>query len=349
MFNFGTSGAGNIFGGNRQTGFSGGFQQPQSGSQIAAPGSQVQPSFFGTNPSAALPTIAQPVTGTPYPKETKFLDLPNETRASLEAIEKTMHQFMEQSAVLNSKTNTGTMKISSDIHHFEARLVAAESANEMCRGHLLSAKKIMNQFWKYGESVARMIVSSKQHNAADGSIKWIPVITPSNLALFEEMIGRLEVQIAELSGNASSLSRQLEQSSFNRKAPLDSVTGSLKNLHDFFVNVTSKISSQQEELEKIKLSYKNFILRYRNDSRDPFSPKSANPSSNSPSSATISSVNDRPPQSNLPAVPIFFSNEMGLNSQNRQLSVPAGGGSINYSRPTPANPPLANPFLQTPK
>lgn len=132
-----------------------------------------------------------------FPKETKFIDLPAEMRANLESLEKSIRQFSDQSAALACRNYDDTHRITEDVAKFYSRVVTCETANETCRGQILSAKRIMNQYWKYGESTARMIIASKQ-TGPDGTVKWVPVLAPTNLGLLDEMIGSLESQLVDL-------------------------------------------------------------------------------------------------------------------------------------------------------
>lgn len=158
------------------------------------------PSQFGAAPG--LPAIAQPVTGLPFPKETKFADLPPELAANMESIERTLRKAAEQSAALATLSFASTSKLAADVGQFADRVAACEAANETCRGQLVAAKALLNQYWRYGESVARMIISSRQ-TTPDGQVRWVPVLAPADTFLLEDMVLRLESQSAELVSVAS--------------------------------------------------------------------------------------------------------------------------------------------------
>jgi hypothetical protein len=120
----------------------------------------------------------------------------------LESIERTLRTAVEQSGALSTMNFVMTTKLTSDIESFEDRVITCETANETCRGHIMSAKRILNQYWKYGESVARMVVASRQVGT-DGQVKWVPVISPTDLGLLEEMVLRVESQVLELIDTAT--------------------------------------------------------------------------------------------------------------------------------------------------
>jgi hypothetical protein len=153
--------------------------------------------MFGQQTAISFPTIAQPVTGMPFPKETKITDLPADLRANLEAVERTLCLAHDQSVALASQPYTDTAGLARAVAGFADRVAVCEGANETCRGHVDAAKRVLNRFWRYGEEVARMVISSRQ-TGPDGQLKWVPVITPSDLSLLEEMIFRLETQVTEL-------------------------------------------------------------------------------------------------------------------------------------------------------
>lgn len=167
------------------------------GANQAQPQLQLQPQGQPFSSCTILPTIAQPVTGIPFPKETKFTDLPQELKNNLECIERTLRIASEQSATLKTQSYNDTNSLTIDIGQLTDRILSCETTNENCRGQVLSAKRVLNQYWKYGESVARMIIASRQ-TGPDNQIKWVPIITPADFNLIEEMVVRLESQVVEL-------------------------------------------------------------------------------------------------------------------------------------------------------
>ena len=364
MFNFGapsvTSGSGSFLSQPLQ-------QQTQQTVQSQ------QPNFFtsfGAKPSMAssgmnLPTIAvQPV---PFPKDTRFSDLPPEMRSNLEVIERTMRLAAEQSAMLANRSYETTNKLTIDIAKFEEQVAAAEAAEETCKGHVLAAKKTLNLFWRYGESASRMLVASRQVGP-DGKVKYVPVFTPTDSTLLEEMILKLESQILELVDAAHSLSKQLENLTNSNHFSIDLLRVTLKHHTDSLLMLAAGVSTIHEDLERLKASYRNFLRKYRSDNRDPFAPRAvssdgvvATSGEVGKQSVNINQTTALPPPSILtgtvkPAVPRFSgSTQLMTNvpvnepSQNLPSFQPISNGKRASLPSAPSLLQTPNPFLQTPR
>lgn len=300
------------------------------------------PSSFSAGP-ATLPTIAQPMTGIPYPKETKFADLPAELRANLESIERTLRTAAEQSSALSMLSYTETSRLTSEVKSFAERMAACETASDTFKSQLSAAKSVLNQYWRYGESVARMIVASRQVTS-DGQVKWIPVITPADFTLLEEMIIRLSSQVAQLCSTASVLGRQLEQLGRSQGTSAELLRGALKNQYDLFMGLTGRVALLSEQVDALRSLYKTFLAKYRNDPRDPFVSRAPPPLPVAPmeypaSAAPLRAAYNAPPSALYtlrPAPPLLDTASNALSS--------FGGKRISFE---PAQTP--NPFLQTPR
>lgn len=297
------------------------------------------PLSLGAPPPATLPTIAQPMTGIPYPKETKFADLPPELRANLETIERTLRTAAEQSAALSMHSYAETSKLTGEVRSFEERLAACETASDTFKSQLGTAKSVLNQYWRYGETVARMLVASRQ-NTPEGKVKWVPVITPADFTLLDEMVLRLNSQIGQLAAAAAQLGRQLEQLGRPHESSAELLRSALKSQHDLFMGLTSRVALLNEQVDALRSQYKTFLAKYRNDLRDPFAPRSAAVAAqgSAPPVPTASNpVPPVPPPSALatlqPAPPLFSAAPSALN-----------GKRLSFH---PAQTP--NPFLQTPR
>lgn len=289
-----------VFGTSNTTGMGGFGPQPSSSallpSTVMGGGGGAAPSLFapkGTIGTSLLPTIAQaPV---PFPKDTKFGDLPAEMRANLEAIEGRLRTASEQSALLTGRTYETTGRLGGEIDRFSERLLAAEAAQDTCKGHVLAAKRVLNQYWRYGEGVWRMLAASRQPTGEGGGtgIKWVPVITPGDVTPLEELIARMETQVEQLTDAAASLERQLGGSTTGtaingttagpgrefgeqqqqQQHPVEMLKTTIKQQSELFLSLAGRVALMHEEADRMRSVYRSFLRRFRHDQRDPFAPR----------------------------------------------------------------------------
>lgn len=202
---FGSQRTTNLFGPQQPTNL---FGNQQSTSLFGH--QQSTNNLFGTqqsNPQTIqqLPLVAQPATGIPYPKDTKFSDLNDSMRNSLETVEKSLRTLFDLSAALSAREYNHTESLAERISSISKRVSACEATNEACRSQLASAKRIMNGYWRYGETVARAVVACKPQLTPMASKTTMdsttaPFIAPSiqTVELLEEIVSRMELQATDL-------------------------------------------------------------------------------------------------------------------------------------------------------
>lgn len=264
MFNFGTNTSANSS-----------LNAPQSNSLFGNTGMTNPNTPTSNMTSFQTPLVAQPSIGIPFPRDTNFMDLPPEIRTSLETVEKSLIQASDQSAILASQSFEETERISKGIQMLEQRLIVCEASSENVRTQLSAAKSVLNQFWRYGESVARMVVASRQLTP-EGRIQWVPIITPGDLVLLEELSMRLVSQIQQLESSASMLMRQLDLLSSHRVAHPELLSSTLKTQGNVFIKLAAQVNQVQEEVEQMRKEYRSFIAKFRDDLRDPFARRKQN-------------------------------------------------------------------------
>ena len=144
----------------------------------------------------------------------------------------------------------------------------------------------------------------------------------------------------------------MEQSSQANKFSVDMLRNTLRHQHDLFMRLAGKVALMEEDLEKLRGSYRTFLAKYQSDPRDPFLPRvgAIAPRINEKVQSIESSsqqLNPNPPPSVFatvkPSAPLFtipapqFNFNTGTGG-NKGLSL-SGTQAIQ----TP------NPFLQTPR
>lgn len=361
------------FGGSMENTGTGGNQPFTSSFYNKPQASTITSNTLFPSSGNTLPTIA--VRPVPFPKETKFVDLPPEMRNSLEAIEKNLRELSEQNAALASRNSYDegiTKKLFIEVREVEKRVASAEMTGETCKGHVMVAKRALNQYWRYGESVARMLVASKQ-SGEEGMTKWVPVIPPGdNNTLLEEIILRMELQLSELTDSANSVTKQIdyvnERDMIGVGAGIGGVEAlriTLRHQMDVFIALASMVASENEEMEKMRESYRSFVKKYRRDHRDPFVPRS----SANANVVSIGNVNIVPSvlssdvgtTISKPSMPLFINNPVPSNTTSNVPSFNFGGGGTNLKRNESVGPssystssllgaPSNNPFvLNTPR
>lgn len=77
-------------------------------------------------------------------------------------------------------------------------------------GRIQAAKRLMHQYWKYGESVSRSLAASKRTEAGSNAVSWIPVWAPQDLVFLEEIVGRLDGRLGELAELAETIKKMLD-------------------------------------------------------------------------------------------------------------------------------------------
>ena len=71
------------------------------------------------------------------------------------------------------------------------------------------------------------------------------------------------------------LRRQLDQLNMSSSYSGDILRTSLKHQHDLFIGLAGKVADLEEQMERLRTDYRHFILKYRNDTRDPFAPRAS--------------------------------------------------------------------------
>lgn len=220
-----------------------------------------------TAPSA-FAAGAQTSTGMPYPKETKFMDLPLEIRQAIESLHKTVTGYSDSSAFLQNRECSRVEHLSSALRALEAKMAAFEVLYTQNSGRMVKAKRTMHQYWKYAEAVARAIKSAKAATPESRSV--VPAFIPQDMRFLDDIVAAMEVRIFELQRLAEEVKRTLEMLQQNSTFTPKALRNAIKFQNDVFMGVGNRYAQLHYDVEKLRDAYRAFCIKYRHDYRDPF-------------------------------------------------------------------------------
>lgn len=208
-----------------------------------------------------------------FPKETKFVDLPADVRTAIEALEKTIRKYETDSCQLSTRHLQEIDKFKVSVDELGKKMNSFEFALNQSRGKLLLAKRSLNQYWKYGESVARYITGVKQA-ATPGAVNIDqPPLNLSDLKFVESIILDLEKWEQELEHLYRTIKDNLDSVQSQSPFSVGSLKSVIRSNGEALINLTTAFSTLHNEIDFLRDEYRRFNLVHRNDSRDPFSPK----------------------------------------------------------------------------
>jgi len=311
-----------------------GSQAPSTTGSFSAPTTSTS-SGMASNQFFSSSNPSHTTTGMPYPKETKFSDLPADIQKAIENLETTIRGYEATSFHITERRYEAVDISTSRIQELEGKLQVFDFAIQQNQARMIAAKRNLGKYWKYGENVARHVTSLKAvagHSVPPAVDAIDNLILASDQMFIESIIHDFEQKAGELSTLASNVNVLVmniqSQSSFS----IQSVKNTIKAHSETLLALAEKLASFHDEIETLRSSYRQFCLLYRNDSRDPFASKYVAPASSDMSGTKLTSV----------IAPMLNT----LLGQSSQPSSPFG-----FSNPTTKAPPVsfpsANSFLKT--
>ena len=246
-----------------------------------------QPFAINTQANTSYPSIAQPVTGIPFPKETLFADLPADLRLSLESLEKLIRTSADQQAMLLSKPLLPSIAHElGKTKRVEERIKSAEATVNGHKCLLGTLKKSVNSYWRYGETTARSLVHSRNS------------LPPADCALLQELVASLTLQYASLAATVKEL--LTPPSSCSLEEAMSYLKLSLGNEQKGLTALAGEVALFQEDLDRLKDQYRLYLYKHRSDARDPFQRTKAATMNALPSA--LSAQQSAPPMPPIPSM-----------------------------------------------
>lgn len=134
---------------------------------------------------------------------------------------------------------------------------------------MLSAKRNLGKYWKFGETVARHMTSAKQSGSTDA----LNMIPTTDLRFLEGIVADFQAKAAELGQLAENIKQLLGRLQSQPKCSVQALKTTVKAHSDALVGLAERLGSFQDDIEKLRGAYRSFTLLHRHDSRDPFAPK----------------------------------------------------------------------------
>lgn len=215
-----------------------------------------------------------------YPRDTNFMDLPAELRQNLEALEKTIQSHADASRPLSNRADPSQQlfQIDDKLSLLEDKISAYSCLHAQQNSRISSLKKSGNGHWRYSENVARTIEASRnQPQNMNGKVTWTRAFAPNDptTSHYEEILKEMNAQLNEAEGMAEALRKQIEPF-VNAASPTNSVESVkflLKTEQEIFASLQRRYNQVRDEIELMRRNYRNFCVKFRKDSRDPFAPK----------------------------------------------------------------------------
>jgi hypothetical protein len=150
----------------------------------------------------------------------------------------------------------------------------------------------------------------------------------------------------------------MDQLGQSNKFNVDMLRNTLRHQHDLFMRLAGRVALMEEDLEKLRGSYKAFLIKYRSDLRDPFAPRvgattsrvgaaAAQIGATTATQSIEASQQSNPPPSVFttikPTAPLFTMPAPQFNFNSGS----AGNKRLSLSGTQTTQTP--NPFLQTPR
>lgn len=210
------------------------------------------------------------------------MDLPAELRQNLEALEKTIQGHADASRPLSNRVDPSQQlcKIDDKLCLLEEKIAAYSCLHAQQNSRISSLKKSGNGHWRYSENVARTIEASR--NNMNGKVTWTRAFAPndSTASHYEEILKEMDSQLNEAEGMAEALKKQIEpfvnaaaSSNSVTSSPTESIKYLLKTEQEISASLQRRYNQIRDEIELMRRNYRNFCVKFRKDSRDPFAPK----------------------------------------------------------------------------
>ena len=208
------------------------------------------------------------------------MDLPAELRQNLEALEKTIQSHADASRPLSNRVDPSQQlfKIEDKLSLLEEKISAYSCLHAQQNSRISSLKKSGNGHWRYSENVARTIEASRnQPQNLNGKVTWTRAFAPNDptTSHYEEILKEMDAQLTEAEGMAEALRKQIEPF-VNVASPTNSVESVkflLKTEQEISASLQRRYNQIRDEIELMRRNYRNFCIKFRKDSRDPFAPK----------------------------------------------------------------------------
>ena len=259
-----------------QSSFSLGQPQQQSSFSLGQPTSSFSlgggvggGGLFG-NQISSIPQIAS--TPAPFPRDTKFSELPQDLKTSLEQLEKTIRENSSKLMLLPANQSRSEFK---NVQDFEAKLNQVQAVLDARRDTLKELRRKMNYYWRYAENTAQALLASKSVTTDGRSVYKVPPMTPG-LDPLERSVEELEGQMATLNRLGTVARRRLD-SLLSPPRPLEeTIPNSIKSQVQAVEALTRKIEEMEKGIAEEKGKYQEFLRKYRNFYQDPFNPTNTN-------------------------------------------------------------------------
>ncbi len=241
-------------------------------------------SFVPKNTFFSTSVPAQTSTGMPYPKETKFADLPTDVQTAIQSLESTIRSYETASFQVSNRRYEVVESCTNMIGELEGKLQIFEFAISQNQNRMIASKRNLGKYWKYGESVARHISSTKSTttNAVQGSTITSPeqfknVLPPLDLKFLDTIIVDFQGRANELEVVAKDIKSLLEHLQLQPSFSIQTLIGTIKAHTETLFALAEKLTSFHNDVQSLRDIYKRYSLVCRNDSRDPFAPKYVQP------------------------------------------------------------------------
>lgn len=205
------------------------------------------------------------------------MDLPAELRQNLGALEKTIQSHADASRPLSNRVDPSQQlfKIEDKLSLLEEKILAYSCLHAQQNSRISSLKKSGNGHWRYSESTARTIEASR--NNVNGKITWTRAFSPNDptASHYEEIFKEVDAQLNEAEGMAEALRKQIEPFVTGSTAnnSVESVKFLLKTEQEIAAALQRRYNQIRDEIDLMRRNYRNFCIKFRKDSRDPFAPK----------------------------------------------------------------------------
>lgn len=226
----------------------------------------------------------------PYPKETKFADLPNEVKSAIETLEKTIREYESSSFQVSNRRYESVSMSESLNENIEKKLRVFEFAIQHNQNRMVAAKRNLGKYWKYGETVARHLSNIKvqqqqqqqQQQALQSQQPSQPnnphdIIPSTDVKFLEGILQDFDARAKEMQLLAQNIRSLLEHLQHQPLFTLSNIKETIKSHSEALFALADSLSTFHEDVEELRNQYRRFCLLYRHDSRDPFSKSQSHP------------------------------------------------------------------------
>lgn len=211
------------------------------------------------------------------------MDLPAELRQSIESLEKTIQGHADASRPFSNRIDPSQqlLQIEDKLSLLEEKISAYSCLHAQQNSKILNLKKTTSAHWRYSENTARTIEASRTSVNSGGKVTWSRAFAPNDpTALhYEEILKEMDDQLLEAEGMCEALKKQIEpfvSSATSNQAissPTESIKFLLKTEAEIFSAIQRRYTQIHDEMDLMRKNYRNFCIKFRKDSRDPFAPK----------------------------------------------------------------------------